>query len=156
MPTPDDYFQLQRLLDLYARLIDEDRLEEWVELFSPEGRYEIISRENLAQGFALPLMLCENRNQIADRVMSLRKANIYNIHTDRHIISQLHVERSAEGWRVGANFALFQTNQEGVSSLYSVGRYDDLVRPVDGRLMFISKRVIVDTGAVPSLLATPI
>jgi anthranilate 1,2-dioxygenase small subunit len=156
MPTPDDYFQLQRLLDLYARLIDEDRLEEWVELFSPEGRYEIISRENLAQGFALPLMLCENRNQIADRVMSLRKANIYNIHTDRHIISQLHVERSAEGWRVGANFALFQTNQEGVSSLYSVGRYDDLVRPLDGRLMFISKRVIVDTGAVPSLLATPI
>ncbi|WP_311969782.1 aromatic-ring-hydroxylating dioxygenase subunit beta [Pseudomonas baltica] len=156
MPTPDDYFQLQRLLDLYARLIDEDRLEEWVELFSPEGRYEIISRENLAQGFALPLMLCENRNQIADRVMSLRKANIYNIHTDRHIISQLHVERSAEGWCVGANFALFQTNQEGVSSLYSVGRYDDLVRPVDGRLMFISKRVIVDTGAVPSLLATPI
>jgi anthranilate 1,2-dioxygenase small subunit len=156
MPTPDDYFQLQRLLDLYARLIDEDRLEEWVELFNPEGRYEIISRENVAQGFALPLMLCENRNQIADRVMSLRKANIYNIHTDRHIISQLHVERSAEGWRVGANYALFQTNQEGVSSLYSVGRYDDLVRPVDGRLMFVSKRVIVDTGAVPSLLATPI
>ncbi|MGI4837866.1 MAG: aromatic-ring-hydroxylating dioxygenase subunit beta [Janthinobacterium lividum] len=156
MPTPDDYFQLQRLLDLYARLIDEDRLEEWVELFSPEGRYEIISRENLAQGFALPLMLCENRNQIADRVMSLRKANIYNIHTDRHIISQLHVERSDDGWRVGANYVLFQTNQEGVSSLYSVGRYDDLVRPVDGRLMFFSKRVIVDTGAVPSLLATPI
>lgn len=156
MPTPDDYFQVQRLLDLYARLIDEDRLEEWVELFTPEGRYEIISRENLAQGFALPLMLCENRNQIADRVMSLREANIYNIHTDRHILSQPFVEASAEGWRVGANYALFQTNQEGVSRLYSVGRYDDLLQHVDGRLMIVSKRVIVDTGAVPSLLATPI
>ena len=156
MPTPEDYFRLQRLLDLYARLIDEDRLEEWVELFSADGRYEIVSRENVAQGFALPLMLCENQNQIADRVMSLRKANIYNIHTDRHIISQLHVERSEHGWRVGANYVLFQTDQEGVSSLYSVGRYDDLVREVDGRLLFTSKRVIVDTGAIPSLLATPI
>lgn len=156
MPTPEEYFKLQRLLDLYARLIDEDRLEEWVELFVPEGRYEIISRENLAQGFALPLMLCENRNQIADRVMSLRKANIYNIHTDRHVLSQPHVETAPHGWRVGMNYALFQTNQEGVSSLYSVGRYDDLITEVDGALLFVSKRVIVDTGAVPSLLATPI
>lgn len=156
MPMPEHYFELQMFLDLYARLIDEDRLEEWVELFSPEGRYEIISRENLTQGFALPLMLCENRNQISDRVMSLRKANIYNIHTDRHILSQLHVEPTEQGWRVGANYALYQTNQEGVSSLYSVGRYDDLIRKVDGRLQFVSKRVIVDTGAVPSLLATPI
>lgn len=156
MPMPEHYFELQMLLDRYARMIDEDRLEEWVELFSPDGRYEIISRENLAQGFALPLMLCENQNQIADRVMSLRKANIYHIHTDRHILSQLHVETTADGWRVGANYALFQTNQEGVSTLYSVGRYDDLIGEVDGRLLFVSKRVIVDTGAVPSLLATPI
>lgn len=156
MPTPEDYFALQRLFDLYARLIDEDRLEEWVQLFTPEGRYEIISRENMAQGFALPLMLCENQNQIADRVMSLRKANIYNIHTDRHVLSQLHVEKTSEGWRVGANYALFQTNQEGVSRLYSVGRYDDSIVTVEGQLLFASKRVIVDTGAVPSLLATPI
>jgi len=156
MPMPEHYFELQMLLDRYARLIDEDRLEEWVELFTPEGRYEIISRENLAQGFALPLMLCENRNQIADRVMSLRKANIYNIHTDRHLISQLHVEALPDGWRIGANYALFQTNQEGVSSLYSVGRYDDEVRELDGQLLFVCKRVIVDTGAIPSLLATPI
>jgi anthranilate 1,2-dioxygenase small subunit len=156
MLTSERRLALESLLETYTRLIDDDLLEDWVDLFSEDARYEIISRENLSQGFALPLMLCENRDMIADRIMSLRKANIYNIHTDRHIVSQIRIVPEGERWRLGANFALYQTDQSGRSALFSVGRYDDLIGEVDGELRFISKRVIVDTGAVVSLLATPI
>lgn len=156
MAMTERHEALEALLETYTRLIDDDLLEAWVDLFADHARYEIISRENLAQGFALPLMLCENRDMISDRIMSLRKANIYNIHTDRHIVSQIRIVPEGEQWRLGANFALYQTDQTGRSALFSVGRYDDLIGEIDGELRFISKRVIVDTGAVVSLLATPI
>jgi anthranilate 1,2-dioxygenase small subunit len=156
MPKLERHFEIEELLETYTRLIDDDLLEDWVELFAPEARYEIISRENLQQGMALPLMLCENRRMLSDRVMSLRKANIYNIHVDRHLISQVRIRAEGVQFRLGANFAVYQTNQSGVTELFSVGRYDDVIGEQNGRLVFLSKRVIVDTAAVLSLLATPL
>ena len=46
-------------------------------------------RENYVRGLPLQLMLCENKNMLRDRVISLRQANIYNIHVDRHLISAI-------------------------------------------------------------------
>jgi hypothetical protein len=50
------------------------------------------------------------------------------------------------------SYSLFQTELEGASRLFSVGRYRVEAR-VD-RLKSVT--VIADTGLVPSLLATPI
>jgi anthranilate 1,2-dioxygenase small subunit len=55
-----------------------------------------------------------------------------------------------------APYALFQSNQEGDSRLFSVGRYYlELVREGE-RLQIAQQIVVVDTGAIPTLLATPI
>jgi len=55
-----------------------------------------------------------------------------------------------------ASYSLFQTDLEGNSRLFSVGRYrvEALLR--DGAARLRAVQVIADTGAVPSLLATPI
>ena len=45
--------QAHELLETYGRLLDEDRLEDWVELFAEDCRYEIISRENRDQNLPL-------------------------------------------------------------------------------------------------------
>ena len=50
----------------------------------------------------------------------------------------------------------FQTDQDGVSRLFSVGRYLDRVVFDNGAPRFREKLVIADTSSIPTLLATPI
>ena len=59
-------------------------------------------------------------------------------------------------WRFDVSYSLFQTELEGASRLFSVGRYrvEALVEDGSGRLKSVT--VVADTGLVPSLLATPI
>jgi len=145
------------LLAEYAYLIDEDRLEDWLELFAEECTYQIVPRENHVRGLPLQLMLCENKNMLRDRVVSLRQANIYNIHVDRHLISAIRYRGEDDGVHsVEANYAVFQTDQDGQSRLFSVGRYVDSIVVVDGSFKFKDKLVIADTSSVPTLLATPL
>ena len=51
---------------------------------------------------------------------------------------------------------MFQTDQEGESELFSVGLYDDVIVFEDGQPLFKERTVVVDTSAIPNLLATPI
>lgn len=154
--TADEHLRVTLLLEEYGRLIDEDRLEQWVELFTPDARYEIVSRENRDLGLPLSLMLCDSRDMIHDRVYSLRKANIYNIHSDCHVIGIPRVEPVAGGFEASAPYSLFQTNQTGESRLFSVGRYTLSLVESGDRLLIARQIVVVDTGAILSLLATPI
>ncbi len=147
----------QKLLAEYAYLIDADRLEDWLDLFAEESSYQIVPRENYVRGLPLQLMLCENKNMIRDRIVSLRQANIYNIHTDRHLISAVRYRGHEAGLhKVEANYAVFQTDQEGRSRLFSVGQYLDVLVDEGGVLKFKDKLVIADTSAIPTLLSTPL
>ena len=145
------------LLAEYGFLIDSDRLEEWLELFVEDCVYRIVPRENHVRGLPLALMLCENKNMLRDRVRALRSANIYNIHVDRHLISGTRYRGEVEGVHlVEAGYAVFQTDQDGRSRLFSVGQYQDRVVFEGGAPRFKEKLVIADTAAVPTLLATPL
>lgn len=152
-----DYHDIQLLVETYARLLDADRLEDWLMLFDEHCHYEIMSRENVAQNLPLSLMLCDNKDMLMDRVMSLREANIYNIHFDRHVLSFLQMEAAGNGqYEAGLSYALFQSNQEGETRLFSVGRYEMRLIRKDDAWRFTRVRVVVDTGAILTLLATPI
>jgi anthranilate 1,2-dioxygenase small subunit len=145
------------LMSDYVDLIDADRLEDWLELFTEDAVYQVLPRENEEQGLPVSLMLCTNKNMLRDRVVSLRNANEYNLHYDRHLVGRVRIAPAqADGWRLEASYAVYQTNLEGQSRLFSVGRYRDRVRLDGGRLRFCEKKVIVDTYSVPTLLATPL
>jgi anthranilate 1,2-dioxygenase small subunit len=145
------------LMDDYAERIDADRLEDWLDLFTEDATYRIVPRENYDQNLSLPIILCPNKNVLRDRIVALRRANKFNLHYDRHLISNVRVRPDADGTsRLEANFAVFQTTLEGESRLFSVGRYRDRVRFEGGALLICEKLVIIDTFAVPSLIATPL
>jgi len=144
------------LLDDYAARIDDDRLEAWLDLFAEDCCYRIVPRENHDQDLPLPIMLCPNKNVLRDRIVSLRHANKYNLHYDRHIISGVRVRPEGDGARIEANFVVYQTSLEGESQLFAVGRYRDRVRAEGGTLVFVDKLVILDSFAVPHLIATPL
>jgi anthranilate 1,2-dioxygenase small subunit len=145
------------LMNEYARRIDDDRLEEWLDLFTEDCTYRIVPRENLEQDLPASIILCTNKDMLRDRIASLRHANKYNLHYDRHLITNVEVVRGPKGeWQIDANYAVFQTDLEGQTRVFSVGRYRDSVT-LDGEQVLIrEKLVIVDTFSVPTLLATPL
>ena len=145
------------LMNDYCELIDSDRLEEWLDLFTEDASYTVIPRENVEQNLPAAIILCPNKNVLRDRISSLRNANEFNLHYDRHLVSSIRVRPHAENvWLVEANYAVFQTTLEGQSKLFSVGRYRDKIRLEGGTLRFCEKYVVVDTFSIPTLLATPL
>jgi anthranilate 1,2-dioxygenase small subunit len=140
-----------------ARLIDEDKLEEWVGLFAPQCRYRVTTRENFDQGLPIALIDCDSLGMIKDRVLSYREANIYNPHLDRHVIGNVRVLGERNGaYEVYSSYAAYQTNPDGESVLFSVGKYLDRIVFVAGEARFEERIVVADTWAIRNLLATPL
>ena len=148
---------LTALMADYAMTIDEDRLEDWVELFDEGCDYRVVTRENVEQGLPNVLMWCDNKNMLRDRVESYRHVNLYNPHYDRHVLGPLRfIEKKDRAWCFDVSYSLFQTELEGASRLFSVGRYRVEALVEGGAARLKSVTVIADTGLIPSLLATPI
>jgi len=142
------------LLAEYGALIDAAKFDEWLDLFSQECRYQICPRENFDRGLPAALVFCDSRAMLEDRIRALREANKYNIHTDRHLIGLPRI--CGDSLVVEAPFAVYKTDQEGESRLFATGLYRDTLAAVGQRLKIRDKLVLLDTFAVPSLLATPL
>ena len=148
---------IAELMADYVHYIDDDRLEDWVELFVEDCTYRILSRENVDAGYPLELMSCHSKDMLRDRVLSLREANIYNLHTDKHVLSAVRVLDESDGvWSVQANYSIYQTGSTGETDLFGVGTYRDKVVFENGRARFKEKIVVADTFAVARMLSTPI
>ena len=155
--SPEIRAQIEDLIADAARLIDEDALEEWTELFVKDSIYRITTRENYDKDLPISLVFCDSIDMLRDRVKSLRQANIYNIHYDRHLVAGARILQEVHGvFDVHSSYALYQTNMEGRSSLYSVGRYLDKVIFDGAGARFKERVVVADTAGIPNLLATPI
>ena len=138
----------------YGALIDLAKFDDWLDLFADECSYQILPRENFDRGLPAALVFCDSRAVLEDRLRALREANKYNIHTDRHLIGLPRIlddDIAAE-----APFVVYQTDQEGETRLFATGLYRDRLQLVGSRLKIRDKLVLLDTFAVPTLLATPL
>src|SRR4051794_41324181 len=61
----------------YAAAIDDDRLEEWPEFFREDCLYKITSSDNLRDSNEAGIVYADSRAMLADRVLALRRAKIY-------------------------------------------------------------------------------
>ncbi|HEY3909244.1 MAG TPA: aromatic-ring-hydroxylating dioxygenase subunit beta [Stellaceae bacterium] len=145
------------LLAEYGALLDAAKYDAWLGLFAVECRYNVVSRENYDRGLPAALIFCDSRAVLEDRIRALREANKYNIHTDRHLIGLPRLQPAeAVGFTVEAPFAVYQTDQEGETRLFATGLYRDRLEPGSAGLKIRDKLVLLDTFAVPTLLATPL
>ena len=148
---------MNHLLAEYGLLLDEDRLEEWTDLFTEDAQYKVVTRENKKLNLPLAVIWCDNKNMIRDRIHSYRHVNEHNLHWDRHIIGHPRIQSiSASEWQVQASYSLFQTNLEGRTILFSVGMYDFKIIQENGAFKIQFLEVISDTGSFETLLATPV
>ena len=150
-------FALYDLFATYGALIDAAEYDAWLALFAAVCTYHIVPRENYERGLPAGLVYCDSRAMLEDRIRALREANKYNIHTDRHLISLPRLTgEDGDATLVEAPFAVYQTDQEGETRLFATGLYRDSIIVEAGDLKFRDKLVVLDTFAVPSLLATPL
>jgi anthranilate 1,2-dioxygenase small subunit len=151
------WFELVRLQDRYVATIDDNRLEQWPELFLEDAVYEIVPKENVDLGLPAGVMHCFGRAMMRDRVTSLRKANIYEPQTYRHFTSALQIHREADGAiRMRSNYLVIRTLTNGDSAVYQAGTYDDVVVSSPEGWRYRSKRAIFDTSRIHTLLAIPV
>jgi anthranilate 1,2-dioxygenase small subunit len=145
------------LQNAYVQAIDDDRLDEWPEFFTEQCLYQIMPRENFDEGLPAALVMCDSKGMLVDRIVSFRQANIYNLHFARHIIGIPRILESRDGViKAETNYAIFQTQMDGETSVFQVGRYlDTIVSAADG-MKFKEKVCVFDTYRVHRLLSTPI
>ena len=150
------YFGVARLMDDYVSCIDEDRLEEWPDFFTEQCRYEIKPRENEAAGLPIAALLCDSRAMLVDRVVALRRANVFQPHVYRHFVSGLQIGAvDTDVVNCSANYLVLQTLQDGETRVYQTGRYHDVLERSE-RLRYRSRRAVYDTSRVQTLLVRPI
>lgn len=146
---------VERLHARYAHALDADKLEEWPEFFSENGSYRIATAENEERGLPLPVLYCEGRAMMRDRIQSLRHANIYEPQRYRHIVSAVLVERiSASEARSAANFMVIRIMQDGATLVFASGRYVDRIALSEMR--YAERVVICDSRRFDTLLAIPL
>lgn len=146
-----------RLFADYAWLLDAERYKEWLELFAETATYRIVPRENDQLGLPASLMWCRNKDMLRDRITTLQEVNEYDIYSARHIIGLPRFDEPAGDLvSVETPFAVYHTDQEGVSRLFGVGEYRSRVSCAGDRLLFEAQVVVLDTFSVPTLLADPL
>ncbi len=61
----------------YAHCIDDDRLEQWPEFFTADGRYRVVTRENHDLGLPVSLIYCDGGGlKLAERTVVLDSRRI--------------------------------------------------------------------------------
>ena len=140
----------------YARVIDDDRLEAWPDFFVQECLYRITTADNHAQGLQAGLIWCDTRDMLRDRVVSLRKANVYERQRYRHIVGQSAVMSSQVALKTETPFLVVRIMRDGKMDLFATGRYMDEIVEQDGVLKFRDRTVVCDSSRVDTLLAIPL
>ena len=150
-------FAVEDLLYAYVDCLDHNRLEEWPDFFTEDCFYQVISRDDHAAGLPVGVMTCTSRGMLIDRIVSLRKANIYEPHVYRHLISAISLRSQEDGiWTVQTSYAVIRTMQEGDVSMFSTGKYLDRIELAGDRALFRERRVIFDSRRVDTLMVIPI
>lgn len=145
------------LLRDYAYALDDGRLGDWPSYFADPCLYRITTRQNRERGYPLSIMLCENRAMLYDRVEATEKANIYEPHVYRHILSDSQMTGNAGGvLTMRTSFICVRTMLDGGMLLFASGEYVDEIVADAGRCLFRSKTVVLDASRIDTLIAIPL
>jgi anthranilate 1,2-dioxygenase small subunit len=154
--------KVENLVYEWARCIDENRVEDISALLMPEGRYTVISRFNHDRGLPLAIMDCRSADQLRDRIMSMRIANVYEPQHYRHIVSGVQIVAATQGTlHVRSNYLVVRTmDLTGDMKIISVGQCVDVVdlASLDAGEppKFQQRQFIFDSRVIETLLIIPL
>jgi p-cumate 2,3-dioxygenase subunit beta len=142
---------IEDLLFLEASLLDEWRLSDWLGLLTSDCVYEMPATDLPDGDPAVTFSLIhEHRPMIEQRVLRLEKTAAHaerpRSRTRRLITNVRIVGQRDNEVLVQANFTVHRLR--GQSQVSYVGRYDYLVRSVDGALKIARRKAVLDHASL--------
>jgi anthranilate 1,2-dioxygenase small subunit len=142
----------------YAARLDRQDLTAWVDCFTEDAFYTVISRENVERNQPVGLIYCEGRGMIADRAFALLKTAMFGPRYLRHMVSDLGVAMQVDGSvRAGANFVVFEVLTDRPDArVLLVGEYRDVFVREGDALKLKERRCVYDNLLIPTALCIPV
>ncbi len=151
------YHELVQLYADYAFAVDSGNWDLWPEFFVDECSYRLVPRENHERGFPLATLSFESKGMLRDRVYGIKETLFHDPYYQRHVVgAPLVREATAERITSEANYAVFRTKLNELSTVFNVGRYLDTVVRTPRGLKFASRIVVYDSEMIPNSIIYPI
>jgi salicylate 5-hydroxylase small subunit len=140
-----------------AAALNEERFEDWLDLFVDACVYKIIPRENWERGLPLATWNSESKGYLKDRVVGIRKTSVYGPRVVRRLVSGTRVLGQKDGViEARADYAAFETLPDELTRVFNVGEHRDRIVVEDGKLKFLERLCIFDSVLVPNSLIYPL
>ncbi|MCY3842170.1 MAG: aromatic-ring-hydroxylating dioxygenase subunit beta [Acidobacteria bacterium] len=139
--------EVEQLLYLEARLLDDWNLDAWLRLYTPDASY-VVPTTDLPEGDPRCdlVFIDDDRDRMEARVRRLQGRHAHREYPwsrTRHFVSNI-VVTAVDGDEVEATAAVAVWRFRAGESAGYVGRYDVRLRRVEGRLRLCGKRAILD------------
>ena len=157
----DLQYQIARFLYYEARLLDQGRFHEWLELFTDDTRYWMPirhtmqdRREGIYEAEELAVSHINDGKEGLEQRIKRLDTGFAHAETPpsrtRHFINNVEVESVDSSDEVVAyvNFLLFQGRRSSSEFLFS-GRREDRLRRVDGQWKIAQRKIVLDHRVLP-------
>ncbi|AEI82663.1 dioxygenase small subunit (plasmid) [Cupriavidus necator N-1] len=149
--------ELRSLYDEVADLLDHDEVERFPSYFIEDCIYQVVSRENYAEGLPQATIYCDGVNMVQDRVTALRETQVYVPRIWRHFISGVRITAIEDGEiHARGNFLLTEAMSDADPTVFLVGQYIDVLVRVGGTLKFRQRLAVFDNHHVRRSLIVPV
>ena len=151
------HFEIEQLNNEYAHILDNERYEEFPELFVEDCLYRVVPRENHLLGLPIATIHCESKGMIKDRVHAARESTMAEPRTLRHFITNIRIlEAGDEVMRAEANVLVVQSMINRMTEIVLSGFYLDRIVHSGSRLRFKERLCIYDSLLLPTSLIAPV
>ncbi len=172
MMLEDTIREIERFLYREARLLDERRFQEWLELFTEDVHYWMPMRSNRYPKGSKAIKIIdrdrdvdreltrEDELALLDETKSTLTRRIARLDTGmawaedppsrtRHLITNIEIEPNGEESEltVYSNFIVYRTRAEKEQEFY-VGSRQDVLRRVDGAWKIARRRIVLDDNVL--------
>ncbi len=152
-----DWLALVQLYADYASAVDSGDWDLWPEFFTDDCVYRLQPRENQERGFPLATLSFTSKGMLKDRVYGIKETLFHDPYYQRHVVGLPRVlAQNEDGIRCEANYAVFRTKLDEVSTVFNVGRYLDKVVRTGTGLKLASRECIYDSELIPNSIIYPI
>jgi 3-phenylpropionate/cinnamic acid dioxygenase small subunit len=154
----DLWHEINQFLIFEARLLDERRFEEWLDLFAEEATYWMPGRTNpwqsgvVADSIRKPGELAvfeDTKTTLTTRVERLRTGLAWGEDPPsrtRHLITNVEVEQTAkdaEILKVRSNFMVYRAQLEDDKDIF-VGSREDTMQTIDGDWKITRRTILME------------
>ena len=151
------WMDLSRLYADYAAALDAGDWARWPEFFTDDCVYKLQPRENYDRGFPLCTMSLESKGMLKDRVYGISETIFHDPYYQRHVVGAPRILAIDDaGIDAEANYAVFRTKPDAMTTVFNVGRYIDRVVRTGEGLRFQSRLCVFDSEMIPTSIIYPI